>query len=745
MKTQTIKPQVARSLTATLAIAFLALSVVVLLISGGLQVFSNFQTQQATLASQQQLIAHEASRTVSGFIQEKFSVLETSVRLAGPATLSQEAQKQILESLLGPQPAFRQLVLLNAEDRELVKTSRISRAASGQLADHLKGDVLTQIRQGKRYVSPVYIDPVTSEPLVIMAVPATNVFGDYQGTLVTEINLKFMWDLVDQLKVGETGYAYVVDRQGNLIAFGDTARVLQGENVRNLVEVDEFIESTTSFDAEPVRLATGIRGTTVVGTHVPLGTPDWAVVTELPWQEAYQPVIRNVAVSVGITVVMAVLAGLMGAFLARRLAVPLVNLTGTATRIASGETELQAEVGGSAEVARLATAFNSMTQQLRSLISSLEQRVEERTAALELRSRHLQASSEIGRAASSILETEQLIRQVVELIHERFGLYYVGLFLADAAGEWAVLRAGTGEAGQKMLARGHKLQIGGGSMIGWSIANAQPRIAQVAAEDSVRLATAELPNTRSEAALPLRARGKVLGALTVQSDRPGAFDEAALAVLQIMADQVAIALENARLFAESQAALETTRRAYGELSRQGWMELLRTRQELGYRYAQASTAPTEGEWQPEMIQAVASGQSVVVNPVGVNSPKGLNSGAGNSTLAVPLKVRDQIIGVLDLRRDTPGRPWTDEEKALAETLTEQLGTTLESARHYQDAQRRAAQERLVGQVTARMSETLDMETVLRTAIREMGEALGMAEVEVRMGTPTDGNGYSKSN
>jgi GAF domain-containing protein len=263
-------------------------------------------------------------------------------------------------------------------------------------------------------------------------------------------------------------------------------------------------------------------------------------------------------------------------------------------------------------------------------------------------------------------------------------------------------------------------------MIGWSVANAQPRIAQVAAEDAVRLATAELPNTRSEAALPLRARGKVIGALTVQSDRPGAFDEAALAVLQIMADQVAVALENARLFVESQAALETTRRAYGELSRQGWIELLRTRQELGYRYAQASTAPAEGEWQPEMIQAVASSQSVVGNV------------AGNPTLAVPLKVRDQVIGVLDLRRDTPGRLWTDEERLMAEAMVEQLNIALESARLYQDTQRRATQERLVGQVVARMSETLDMETVLRTAIREMGEAMGMAEVEVRLGTPTDG-------
>jgi len=173
----------------------------VLLISGALQIFSNIQTQQTTIAHQQQLIAQGASKSVSSFIQEKFSVLETTVRLAKPAVVSPEEQKQILESLLVPQPAFRQLVLLDAQDQELAQASRISQVAAGRLAERFGGDLLVQIKQGKKYISSVYIDPVTSEPLVIMAVPARNALGDFQGTLAAEVNLQVdLWDLVDQLK-----------------------------------------------------------------------------------------------------------------------------------------------------------------------------------------------------------------------------------------------------------------------------------------------------------------------------------------------------------------------------------------------------------------------------------------------------------------------------------------------------------------------------------------------------------------
>ncbi|HSJ56707.1 MAG TPA: GAF domain-containing protein [Anaerolineae bacterium] len=355
-------------------------------------------------------------------------------------------------------------------------------------------------------------------------------------------------------------------------------------------------------------------------------------------------------------------------------------------------------------------------------------------AATEQRSAYLQASSEVAHAVGSMLDVEQLLERVVDLIHERFGLYYVGIFMLDEAArgvlgsaganpEWVNLRAGTGPAGKAMLARGHRLRVGEG-MIGWAVAQGEARVAQEAHVDQVRVTTAELPETRAEAALPLISRGKVLGAITVQDTRPGAFDQEAVSVLQVLADQVAVALDNARLLRESQIALEAERRAYGEISARGWAEMLRRGRELGYVYRQGGDLTTaQGTWSEEMARAREGGETVVHG----------SDGAEGKTVAVPIKIRDRVMGVVRLQKPEDGHSWTKEELALMQTLTSQLEVALESARLYEDSQRRAAEERLIGEVMGRVRETLDVDLVLQTAIQEMGTALGLSRVEVRMG------------
>jgi GAF domain-containing protein/HAMP domain-containing protein len=446
-----------------------------------------------------------------------------------------------------------------------------------------------------------------------------------------------------------------------------------------------------------------------------------AASNESIYAEAQRRLLFSVLGYAGLLILSLFLAGLVQRSVTR----PVAELRSGAEAFRLGHMDTTIPVVGTDELSLLAQTFNQMATQLRDMIDTLEQRVALRTRELEQRSHYLEAAAEVGRAASSILETDQLIQQVVELIRERFGLYYVGLFLVDESGEWAVLRAGTGDVGRDMLARSHRRRIGEG-MIGWSVANAQARIALDVGADAVRLVTTELPNTRSEAALPLRSRGRVLGALTVQSDQSAAFDQDTIVVLQTMADQVAVALDNARLFAEGQAALEATRRAYGEISREAWAQLVHAQPDLGYWCDPQGVHPPEGPWQPEMIQATQEGQTVQV---------------GMPTVAIPVKVHDHVVGVVRLRKTDDAGAWTAEELALMETLTDQLSVALESARLYQDTQRRAARERLAGEITARMRESLDMDTVLQTAIREMGKALGLGKVEVRMSeTPRPGNG-----
>ncbi|MBN2389395.1 MAG: substrate-binding domain-containing protein [Anaerolineae bacterium] len=346
------------------------------------------------------------------------------------------------------------------------------------------------------------------------------------------------------------------------------------------------------------------------------------------------------------------------------------------------------------------------------------------------RALQFQTVARVSRATSSILDLETLIQEVVDVIQKQFNLYYVGLFLtgesaeqAEALDRWAILRAGTGEAGRQMIAQGHRLKVDESSMVGWAISHRQARIALDVgyAGEVARFNNPLLPDTRSEIALPLISRGEVIGVLDAQSIRPEAFGDEDLEVLQTMADQVALAIGNATLFQQAQESLEAERRAYGELSREAWQTLLQTRPDLSYVCDERGIVPATDAVEPHMRVASQIGEAVVATD-------------DERAVALPIKVRDQVIGVINVHKPEQGA-WTEEQIAVLDTLTEQLGVALESARLYQDSQRRAAREQLVGQVTARMRESLEMETVLRTAVSEMRQALGLEGVIVQLARP----------
>jgi PAS domain S-box-containing protein len=384
-------------LKTTLAAAFSCFSIVVLFLYSGLETFNDFNTLSAVISNKQRLTAQEAAKTVSSFVEENFSVLETSIWLTNLDAASEAEQRQVLQSLLGLRSALRRLELLDDRNQLMARASRLSMREWVPLNNPFEAMEPGQAPRSKRRISPVHIDPVTGEPMVTLAVPVNNAYGDFRGTLIAELNLKFMWDIVDQLQVGRTGYAYVADRMGNLLAFHDTARVLKRENVSHLKAVADFTQAQAYGQTVTATRYRGILGTTVVGTYVPLKTPDWAVVIEMPWGEAYQEVLHEVATSVGMTVALAALAGFFGVLVARRLAAPMINLTETAARIASGERELQASAEGPREVVRMAEAFNSMTGQLQQSLENLEQRFEdlERTeAALSLSEERLRLALE---------------------------------------------------------------------------------------------------------------------------------------------------------------------------------------------------------------------------------------------------------------------------------------------------------------------------------------------------------------
>jgi GAF domain-containing protein len=393
--------------------------------------------------------------------------------------------------------------------------------------------------------------------------------------------------------------------------------------------------------------------------------------------------------------------------------------------------------------------------------------LEETTEQLRRQASQLQTTAEIAHAGSSILDPERLFTEAVNRIQEGFsllGVYYVGLFLlddadADVGDQFAVLRAATGEAGRLLLEMNYKLELAETSAVGWCIIRQQPHVALDIAENTVQLDALSMPNTRSEIALPLRSRGRVLGALSVHSTREAAFSEADIALLQTMADQVALAIDNARLFSQTEAALEEVQAAHQRYLRREWRELLDTKPVTRITYSRPGHGPAEVSAPAGMEaqendplhearrQAIASGQTVIVDgfdphsdaPDGDEATAPLHSlqsqgSVSQTALVVPLKLRGQVIGTIALHEARRQRPWAAAEIALAETVAEQTALTIETLRLMDETQRRAIREQRIGEIANRMQRATNMQALMHTMAEELNQALGGSRVYVRLGT-----------
>ena len=469
----------------------------------------------------------------------------------------------------------------------------------------------------------------------------------------------------------------------------------------------------------------------VLGAYRWLSTLQVALVVEQDQTYAFRPTYAALILNVGVGAAGMFLVALATQAFTRSITAPLAELADTTERVAGGDLGIMVPTDRLDETGVLARSFNSMTLRLRDLVADLELRVADRTRELARRSAHLEAAAEVSHAVTSILDPDEFTRQVVDLIRERFDLYYVGLFLVDAAGEWAELQAGTGDAGRIMLGRRHRIQVGSG-MIGWSVAHGEARIALHALDDSMRLVTGELPLTRSEAAIPLRSRGQVIGALSIQDSRANAFDQASVAVFQTMADQIAVALDNARLFEAREEALRAERRAHGELTREAWGQLLQERKGMGFRSDSRGISPAHHIWLPEMRKVVLTGDTVRAQPAEmVDDPV-----RARETLAVPIKIRDRVVAVLETHKPAAAGEWTTDEITLLENIAEQLSVALENARLYESTQLRAERERIVSDITAQVRAAGDVDGILRTAVGEIRRALGATHGYIRLGTET---------
>ena len=366
-------------------------------------------------------------------------------------------------------------------------------------------------------------------------------------------------------------------------------------------------------------------------------------------------------------------------------------------------------------------------QELKQLQASLEQRVEERTAELtqrgaelesinkriEKRAAQFEAVAQIAQSIASIRDLQELLPRIAAVISEKFGFYHVGVFLLDEANEYAVLTATNSEGGHKMMERKHRLRVGEQGIVGNVAAAGVPRIAMDVGQDAVFFNNIELPDTHSEMALPLISRNRVIGALDVQSTERGAFSHEDVQLLSLLANQVSLAIENARLFEETRRALAEAEAVSRQTTRHAWNKLPEEQSILGYRYTPAGSFMLE---KPLDLAEPRNGQRQ-------------RKAAETNRVVVPIELRGETIGNLVIQ-SPPGQVMNDEQMDLIRAVAERVAISAENARLFDETTRRAERERLVSDITGKIRSVNDPQTMIQTAMEELRRALGASRVEV---------------
>ncbi len=719
------------SLGAKVVAALVALAALVILITGAV---STRSIQEVNLDSGRLLVEQTGARQAA-VVASAISAADSAVRRF---TVQEQARLfgllladvRVNDSVAFPQSSTSEVANLLRNELLALPASLFENV---RLVDR-NGRVLAQAARSV----PLSGDPIGARAPAYIAAINGAIRGEDRVLSVSQVNFT---PIVEQTEIlrwrDQTPIGFLVVRLNNRRIFFDPLTLAADNNPFRLrsfiVTANGVLITPDGVRPESLRAADSLAagraiegeigsdiysaddGIEYVGYYAPIRGAPLALVTQASTSDArarYDVALtpRRIATAVGLLAIM-----VFGGLLIAQLVIPSLNrLRRSVQSMAYGNLDADIpETGRKDEIGALASNIQAMRDQVRGQIDTLEISIADRV-------RDLDATQEISRFAATQRDLQRLMDSVVNLIIDRFGnIYHAQIFLLDADAQDALLRASTGTVGAELLRRGHRLGVGSVSVIGQVTSQGRIVIARDTAVNPVHKRNEFLPDTRAELAVPLRVATTIIGALDVQSRERDAFNEEQVDILQTMADQIAVAIQNARLYEDVNRRLQDIEERNRRATVSAWQDYMQERR----RDSIVRESGIASEFDHSDLKEAASLTGELV--VGRVTPR------QTIPIAVPIVLRGQVLGIVEW--EMPVGVLSEDKLELARELAGRLAISLDNARLFQETQRTAERERVVNSIVANLTAQTNIDDILQTAVREVGQALRAPQVSIRLG------------